>query len=424
MAEKELKDLLMEQFNKEYPESPLEVMGDSEYAEIPGWITTGNYALNWIISKDMFKGLPMGRVIIFSGDPASGKSMAAISMMREPSIDTVIYFDTEGGGVTKDFATFLGIDPHKVLYNSMDTVEEMIDKMRKTIDIIEKNKVKKSILLVVDSISMLSTSREMDKEGGQDMGNKAKQTRTFFRTYLRKMQKLNICAVFTAHLTQNIGGYGPDKVVSGGTILGYAPTMEVRFSQVNAESEIEKSARGASMQKIRAEIIKSRMGTKGKRVKFDLDMQTGLDPYAGIFDILSDYQFIITAASDLDEQTKKQTLLKKGSGFYCFKSWVGTGKGDDEATGQITVDLHQRLISEKLTSNGKFREAQVGKWAKEVPWFLPEVQKLLDSFDKSLEAQNAQTVEEMLAKELGTDEEKPAKKDKKKATVEITEVSA
>lgn len=68
-----LKSDLINQFNKEFPDSPLEQMDESNLAEVPGWMTTGNLALNWIISKDINKGLPMGRVILFTGDPGSGK---------------------------------------------------------------------------------------------------------------------------------------------------------------------------------------------------------------------------------------------------------------------------------------------------------------------------------------------------------------
>ena len=74
--------------------------------------------------------------------------MIALSMMREPSIDLIVFMDSEGGGVTKEFAQFLGIDPHKILYSQVDTVEELISRMKLTIDIIEKNKSKKNVLIL------------------------------------------------------------------------------------------------------------------------------------------------------------------------------------------------------------------------------------------------------------------------------------
>jgi len=374
-----LKNDLINQFNKDFPDSPLEIMENSAMAEVPGWMTTGNYALNWIISKDMYKGLPMGRVILFSGDPGSGKSLIALSIMREPSIDIIVYMDTEGGGVTKDFASFIGINTKKVLYTPVDTVEDLIKRMEKIIDTIEKNKSSKNVLMVIDSMSMLTTERERNPEGGADMGAKAKLVRQFFRTYARKMQKLNIACVMTAHLTETIGGYGPSKTVAGGTIMGYMPSIEIRFAKVNAESELEQSAVGTSMSKIRAEIMKSRFGTHGKRIKFDLDMERGLDPYAGLFDILKDYGFIVTAASDLEEQIKNKDVPKKSNGWWMFRPWDNS----------LSEGLFKEMQEKGICKTGKFREADVKKFCAEHEWFRDKVAYLLSSiYDKSLITQD------------------------------------
>lgn len=374
-----LKKDLISQFNKDFPDSPLEQMNESAMAEVPGWMTTGNYALNWIVSKDMNKGLPMGRVILFTGDPGSGKSMVALSMMREPSIDLIVYMDSEGGGVTSDFADFLGIDASKILYTPIDTVEDLIGRMEKVIDIIEKNKSTKNVLMVIDSISMISTEREKDPKGGADMGAKAKLTRQFFRTYARKMQKLNIACVMTAHLTENIGGYGPSKTVAGGTIMGYMPSIEVRFTRVNAETELEQSAVGASLVKIRAEIIKSRFGTYGKRVKFDLDMEKGLDEYAGLGDILKDYGFMIPASADVEKQIAEKNIPKKSSGWWMFKPWGNP----------VTMELYQEMQDKGLSTSGKFREKQIKEFVRDNDWFKAKVAYLLTSiYDKNLAAES------------------------------------
>lgn len=215
-----------------------------------------------------------------------------------------------------------------------------------------------------------------------DMGNKAKKTREFFRTYSRKMQSLNMCAVFTAHLIQNIGGYGPAQMVTGGSILQYAPSLEVRLAKVNAESQIEKSAKGASMVKIRAEIIKSRFGTLAKRVTFDLDMQNGLDRYAGLIDILRDYGFVIPASGDLEGQIAEKNIPKKSSGWWVFKPWA------DEAVGNRCLDVHNRLIEEKITTSGKFREDAIKDYCKNYDWMLPAIQDMLNSiYDEDLESE-------------------------------------
>ena len=40
------------------------------------WISTNNYALNYLISGDFTKGIPMGKVTVFAGESGAGKSLA------------------------------------------------------------------------------------------------------------------------------------------------------------------------------------------------------------------------------------------------------------------------------------------------------------------------------------------------------------
>ena len=38
------------------------------------WISTGSYALNYLISNDFNKGIPLGKVTVFAGESGAGKS--------------------------------------------------------------------------------------------------------------------------------------------------------------------------------------------------------------------------------------------------------------------------------------------------------------------------------------------------------------
>ena len=38
------------------------------------WVSTGNHALNYLISGDFGKGVPLGKVTVFAGESGSGKS--------------------------------------------------------------------------------------------------------------------------------------------------------------------------------------------------------------------------------------------------------------------------------------------------------------------------------------------------------------
>ena len=41
------------------------------------WISTGNFCLNYLISGDFKKGIPLGKVTTFAGESGSGKSFIA-----------------------------------------------------------------------------------------------------------------------------------------------------------------------------------------------------------------------------------------------------------------------------------------------------------------------------------------------------------
>ena len=38
------------------------------------WVSTGNFALNYLVSGDFNKGVPLGKVTVFAGESGSGKS--------------------------------------------------------------------------------------------------------------------------------------------------------------------------------------------------------------------------------------------------------------------------------------------------------------------------------------------------------------
>jgi len=357
---------LITSFKKDYPHNPLVVFGeDKTYGTIPGWVSTSSYALNWIATKYLNRGLPTGRTVVIVGDPSTGKTAITLSCMRDPSIDLIIYLDSEGGGTDKNFVQFIGADPNKILYSPIDTMDELKIKMGKVIDLVEKNKSAKKILLAIDSMSMISTAKEMDEAKGSDYGAKAKQVREYFRIYSRKIQKLNICMLMTAHYTQRLDAYGPPKVIGGGTIMAFAPSLMIELTHNTSESEIEKTAIGASIVGLKARIGKSRLGTFGKQMEFEFDMNRGLDAYSGLFGILKDYKIIIPAQKEFEKQIKEKHIPKKSTGAWTFNPWEQTDLFED--------------FKKKVRDSGKFREKEFnGFCAQSEKWIIDKFQTALD----------------------------------------------
>jgi RecA/RadA recombinase len=79
------------------------------------WISTGNYALNYLISGDFNKGIPLGKVSVFAGESGSGKSYICsgniVRHAQEQGI-FVVLVDTENA-LDEKWLHALGVDTAK-----------------------------------------------------------------------------------------------------------------------------------------------------------------------------------------------------------------------------------------------------------------------------------------------------------------------
>lgn len=280
---------LIQNINKKFGEDNpmIQLREGGEYGSPRGWVDTGIYSLNWIISGDINGGWPGGRISELDGDPGTGKSLLCNMAMKDPTVDLIIYFDTEAA-MNTDFLNFLGVDISKILYQPIDTIEQLTEVCQEVLTTIIANKQKnKKILMIVDSIALASTEKEMDPEKGSDMGYKARELRKFFRVYARKIEKYNIAMLVTNHYTQKIGVmYGPSKVTTGGTALPYAASVRVDLKVEELDIDKKMEAVGASSVTLRATTMKNRCFSPRRRIFFVLDFERGVHRYSGLLKIL------------------------------------------------------------------------------------------------------------------------------------------
>ena len=135
-------------------------------ADVSGFIDTGSYALNALLSGSIFGGLPNNKISCLAGDPATGKTFYAIGIagqfLKDHKDGVVIYFDTEQA-VTSDMFTARGVDPERVAVIPVATIEEFKTQALKIVnDILEQpEEDRKPVFMVLDSLGMLSTRKEM-----------------------------------------------------------------------------------------------------------------------------------------------------------------------------------------------------------------------------------------------------------------------
>jgi RecA/RadA recombinase len=152
------------------------------------WVSTGNYALNYLISGDFHKGIPLGKVTVFAGESGAGKSYFASGNIVKSAQDQgifVVLIDSENA-LDEKWLQALGVDTaeDKLLRLSMSmiddvakTISEFMKDYRSDYDSVDTEDRPK-VLFVIDSLGMLLTPTDVDQFGKGDlkgdMGRKPK----------------------------------------------------------------------------------------------------------------------------------------------------------------------------------------------------------------------------------------------------------
>ena len=93
------------------------------------WISTNNYALNYLISGDFTKGIPMGKVTVFAGESGAGKSFICSGNLIKNAQEQGIYpilVDTENA-LDEAWLQALGVDTSedKLLKLNMAMIDDL-----------------------------------------------------------------------------------------------------------------------------------------------------------------------------------------------------------------------------------------------------------------------------------------------------------
>ena len=143
-------------------------------SDVAGFVDTGCYILNALVSASIYKGMPNNKITALAGESSTGKTYIALGIvskfLRDNKDAVVLYFDSEQA-VTSDMFKNRGIDPKRIAVFPVSTVEEF---RHQVITIVDKyldspKSEQKPIFIVLDSLGMLSTSKEMaDTAEGKD----------------------------------------------------------------------------------------------------------------------------------------------------------------------------------------------------------------------------------------------------------------
>ncbi len=262
-------------------------------AEFGGFIDTGSYALNAVISGSIYGGVPDNKVTAFAGESATGKTYFVLGVVRsfleKHPTGGVVYYDTEAA-VTKGMMEDRGIDTTRVIIAEPDTIQKFKThalKMLDAYDLQPKDK-RPPMMFVLDSLGQLSTSKEMeDSLEGKDTRDMTKSQiiKAAFRVLTLKLARVGIPLVVTNHVYELVGSYVPTKELSGGTGLKYAASTIAMLSKRK-----EKDGTDVVGNIIKIKMHKSRLSKENSQAEVLLTYAKGLDRYYGLIDIAEKYK--------------------------------------------------------------------------------------------------------------------------------------
>lgn len=265
------------------------LLATNGFSEVDDWIPTGNYLLNAHLSGSLFGGVPNTRSFGLMGDPGTGKSFLCLNIVREAQKKgyNVLYCDTEGA-IDKTSALKFGIDANKIRYQPIQTVSQFQTFVANVVEMVKKAKSageEPKILLVVDSLGMLSTDKELaDAVKGHnaaDMGSKAKELRKLFRVITLDLTAAKIPMVVTNHVYTG-GGYMPTKESSGGD----GPIFAMSVVSFLSKAQLKDGSGTKTGIVVTSNLKKSRF-TIPEPVKFHISFANGMNPYVGLQDFVS-----------------------------------------------------------------------------------------------------------------------------------------
>lgn len=263
-----------------------------QFSDVTGYIDTGVYILNAMLSGSMYGGIPNNKITALAGETSCGKTFACLSMLKtyfDTNKDVVcLYFDSEGA-VTSQMFIERGIDPKRVAVIGVATVEEFRFQIIKILDkylAIPENE-RKPMILILDSLGMLSTSKEMtDTAEGKDTRDmtRAQVIKATFRVISLKLSKARIPMIMTNHTYAKVGSYIPEQEMSGGGGLKFAASTIVTLSK--RKEKIDNIIVGNI---IHCKLYKARFTKENSMVDVLLRYDTGMNKYYGLLPIAEKY---------------------------------------------------------------------------------------------------------------------------------------
>jgi len=266
------------------------------------WISTGNHTLNYLISGDFGRGIPLGKVSVFAGESGSGKSFICSGNIVKAAQDQgcqVVLFDSENA-LDEDWLQALDVDttPEKLLKISVSMIDD----------------VAKTMMMTPTDVDQFNKG---DMKG--DMGRKPKALASLVRNTVNMIGSYNVGMIATNHTYASQDMFDPDDKISGGQGFIYASSIVVAMRKLKLKEDADGN-KTSTVNGIRAacKVMKTRYSKPFESVQVKIPYETGMDPYSGLLDMFEAQGLLTKQGNRL-----KYTTLAGEEMLEFRKGWTG-----------------------------------------------------------------------------------------------------
>jgi RecA/RadA recombinase len=286
-----------------------------------GYLNTGSYALNRVLTGDIHMGFPIGRISTLFGLSQSGKSLiaahTAVNALLEDKVDKVFIFDSEGG-FPVDIFTAAGIDlgddnnaDCPVQYIRVHSVEDCAVKMISTYDTLVKahedwekdpeNNDHVRVLCILDSYGFLGSDKLVSDAVGKDkmandMGITAKLKNNMMRGLTMRVCESDCTLLVINHEYQDPAAMFASKIhqMGGGKGIEFASHVILQCEKVFVKADDNDFLTGLESgdsntgfykgNRLKCFTVKNRIRKPMYGAELYIDFESGMSKYDGLIE--------------------------------------------------------------------------------------------------------------------------------------------
>lgn len=286
---------------------------ESVMAKVTEYLDSGSYAINRVLTGDIHKGFPVGRISTIFGESGSGKSLLAanaiVDALKNKNFQTVYYFDSEGGALW-EYIEDKGINLEQIEHIPVHSIEDCATKMLQLYDSLVQaaaewkkdpdNNDEPRILCVLDSFGALAADKLVSDatkdKMAQDMGLGAKLKNNLMRGLMMRVVQSNCPLIVINHTYSDPAAMFTSKfkAIPGGEGIKFASHVMLQMTKLLIKSSDVEFLTGKESNKedtglykgnrIRAFCVKNRVVKPCYEATMFIDFNNGIAKYDGLIE--------------------------------------------------------------------------------------------------------------------------------------------